>query len=66
MGNVLIAIQLLTALMDRAGAIGALIKNAVSEGRDISTAELDQLARDDDAARTNLEAAIAKARAEGR
>jgi uncharacterized protein YggE len=58
--------MLLLGLLDRAVAWGALIRKAQSEGRDITAAELDTLAAEDDAAKAALDAAIAKARSEGR
>ena len=60
--NAALAIQLLLGLLDRATAIGALLKQAEDEGRDISDAELDALAAADDQARAALVAAIAAAR----
>jgi len=60
-----VAITLLLGLLDRAAAYGALISQAKSEGRDITDAELDELAGEDDQARKDLEAAIAKRKAGG-
>ena len=60
-----LAITLLLGLIDRAAAYGALISKAKAEGRDVSEAELDALASEDDQARKELEAAIAKRRAGG-
>lgn len=59
-------ISLMLGLLDRASQIGTLINTARGEGRDVSAAELQQLAAQDDKARDELVAAIAKAQAEGR
>lgn len=56
-------ISLLLALLDRASAIGALIGKAQSEGRDVTEVEIDTIIAADDAAKTALEAAIARRRA---
>jgi hypothetical protein len=58
-----LAIQVLFGLLDRASAIGALIKQAQAEGRDVTDAELNALATADDAARAALVAAIAERKA---
>jgi len=60
--NAAIAVSLILGLLDRASAIGALLKAARAEGRDLTEAEIDKLVAEDDAARTELDAAIAKAR----
>ena len=60
--NTTIVIQLLLGLIDRASAIGALISKSQAEGRDISDAELNALAIEDDAARDALVKAIAAAK----
>jgi len=60
------ALTLLTQLLGQVTALGNLIRTAQAEGRDITPAELDTLAAGDDAARSALEAAIARARADGR
>lgn len=62
MGNALVAVDLLIGLLDRATVISDLIRKAQSEGRDITAAELDQLAKEDDTARAALQAAIDKAK----
>ena len=62
MGNAAIVVDLLLGLLDRASAIGALLAKANAEGRDVTEAELDTLAGEDDAARAALDAAIKKAR----
>jgi len=62
MGNAELAITLLLGLLDRAQAIGNLINQARAEKRDITDAELDKLASDDDQARARLKAAIDAAR----
>lgn len=64
--NAAILVQLVLGLIDRAAAYGALLNKARAEGRDVSDAELDGLASDDDAWRQKQKDAIAKARAEGR
>lgn len=58
MNNALIATNLLLGLLDRAAAIGGLIRTAQAEGRDVTAAELDALLADDAAARIQLQAAI--------
>ena len=64
--QVLAAIDLLLALLDRAAAISAKIAAAQAEGRPLSDAEWAAIVADDDEARLDLVAAIAKAKAEGR
>lgn len=64
--DALTAITLLTQLLAQATALGNLIRTAQTEGRDITPAELDTLAAGDDLARAALEAAIARAKIEGR
>lgn len=64
--DALTAITLLTQLLAQATALGNLIRTAQAEGRGITPAELDTLAAGDDVARAALEAAIARAEAEGR
>lgn len=59
MGNAAIAVQLLLGLLDRASQIGELLKTAQTSGVDLTDAQLDQLATDDDTARKALQAAIA-------
>jgi hypothetical protein len=63
--NALILLQLLTQLIGQADAIGKLLAQAHGEGRDISTAELDALFANDDAARARLQAAIDAAKGGG-
>lgn len=58
MENLAILMQVLLPLLDRAGAIGALISKAQGEGRDVTDAELDALFSDDDAAKAALDKAI--------
>lgn len=60
--TLLITSMLLSAL-DRAAAIGATLKKAQEEGRDVTEAELDAAQAADDAAAAALDAAIAKAKA---
>ena len=57
-------LQLLFGLLDRAQAISQLLSTAQAEGRDVTSAELDALVAQDNAARVELEAAIKKARQE--
>jgi hypothetical protein len=52
------------ALVNQAGALGALYAKAQAENRDVTQAELDSLVLADDLARANLVVAIAKRRAE--
>ena len=56
--NAGLVLSLLFGLLDRTAAIAQLLKTANAEGRDITDAELDALASDDDAARAELVAAI--------
>lgn len=56
--NINLAITLLLSALNRASEIGTLISKARSENRDISDAELDALAENDDVAREALEQAI--------
>lgn len=61
-----IAMDVVFGLLDRAMAYAAVVNKAKAENRDVSSEELDALAAADDAAKAKLDAAIAKARAEGR
>ena len=60
MDTALLATTLLLRLLEQAQAVGALILKARSEGRDITTEELDALAAADDVVRDTLNAEIAK------
>ena len=62
MGNTLLAVDLMIGLIDRAVAYSAVIQKARAENRDVTSAELDQLAAQDDVAREELRAAIEKAK----
>jgi hypothetical protein len=62
----LAAVDLVLALLVRAQAISSIIAQAQAENRDITQAELDRIVSDDDKARTDLVAAIEKAKSEGR
>jgi hypothetical protein len=62
----LAAIDLILALLTRASAISAIVAQAQAEKRDLTEAEMNQIISDDDKARTDLVAAIEKAKAEGR
>ena len=59
-------IELLINLIDRAAAASALIKRARAEGRDVTAEELEVLREQGDAALADLDAAIARAKSEGR
>lgn len=63
MKNLDVLVTLLLGLMDRASAIGGLIRTAQAEGRDVTPEELDTLAKNDDASRAALANAIANAKA---
>jgi hypothetical protein len=63
MNSTLMATNLLLGLLDRAAAIGSLLALAQAEGRDITAAELDDVFLADAAAREQLVAAIAAAKA---
>jgi hypothetical protein len=60
--NALIATSILLALIDRAAVVSQLIQAARSQGRDISTVELDDLVAEDDVAKAALDEAIATAK----
>ena len=62
MTNALALIALLLQYSDKITQIGTLLTTAHAEGRDVSSAELDTLFADDDAARAALDAAIAAAK----
>lgn len=64
--NELAAINLVLAMLAEGGPISMLIDQARAEGRTISKTEWDQLFEDDDNARAELDAAIEKAKSEGR
>lgn len=59
-------IELLIQLIDRAAAASAIIKQARAEGRDVTSAELQQLRSEGDAALADLDAAIQAAKDQGR
>jgi hypothetical protein len=62
-----LAITLLIALANNAGRISTAISQAQAEGRtELTDAEFDAIMANDDAARIRQEAALAKAKAEGR
>lgn len=63
--NAALAISLLTELLKQAAAISVLVRQAQSEGRDLTPAELDAVVSSDDQARVALVDAIARARAGG-
>lgn len=60
------AVGLLLALLDRAATWGTIIQNARNEGRPVSEAEVDAFVAQADQSDTALQAAIEKAKAEGR
>ena len=62
----LAAINLVLALLAEGGPVSMLIDKARAEGRTITQAEFDELFAEDSAARAQLAAAIAAAKAEGR
>ena len=62
MNNALILIGLLLQYSDKIAAVSKLLNTAHSEGRDVTSAELDALFADDDAAKIALDAAIAAAK----
>ena len=64
--DTLAAINLALALLAGGGPISGLIDKARAEGRKISKTEWDGLFSGDDAAMAQLEADIARAKAEGR
>lgn len=63
---VLTGIELLIQLIDRAAAASAVIKAARAEGRDVTSAELQKLRSEGDQSLADLDAAIQKAKDEGR
>jgi hypothetical protein len=56
-------LTLMIQMMSRAAEFGALITKARSEGRDVTEAELDALAANDDLMRAELQKAINEAKA---
>lgn len=64
--NLLLAVTLVDSLLTRAATLNATIMQARKEGRDVSAAELAGARARDDLAKVELDAAIAKAKAEGR
>lgn len=61
--GILTGIDLIMQLIDKMSAIGAKIAAARKEGRDLTEAELDELASQYDNAAAELRATIAKAKA---
>lgn len=59
-------IGLLLQLIEQAARVSTVIRQAQTEGRDVSSAELAQIVVENDGARTALVDAIAEARAAGR
>jgi hypothetical protein len=64
--STLAAIDLVLALITRAQQISLLVAQAQAEGRELSKADWDEIIAENDLAKSALEAAIAKAKAEGR
>jgi len=60
------AIELLLTLVTNAGRISSVIRQAQAEGREVSSAELSDIIRDNDGARAALVDAIERAKSEGR
>lgn len=60
------AVGLLLALIDRVAQWSAVVQNARNEGRPVSEAEVDAFVAQAEASDVSLQAAIAKAKAEGR
>lgn len=63
MNNAIALVALLLQYSDKITQIGKLLATAHAEGRDVTDAELDALFAQDDAARAQLQAAIAAAAA---
>lgn len=59
-------LEILIQLIDRVSAASAIIKKARAEGRDVTLLELQDLRGEGDQLLTDLDAAIAQAKAEGR
>jgi hypothetical protein len=62
MKNVALAVSLLTELLRQAAAISTLVRQAQTEGRDLTAQELDAVQALDDASRANLVGAIERAK----
>lgn len=61
------AIDLLLTMINRAQRVSAMIQSAKEQGRtSLTDEEVDELVTKNDTARAELDAAIAKAKAEGR
>lgn len=58
MKNAAILVDLLLGLLDRADAIGKLLRTAQQENRDVTDAEIDTLVSVDDISRIRLQDAI--------
>jgi len=56
--NAIALLALLLQYSDKVGQMANLLNTAAKENRDVTTAELDQLFADDNAARDRLQAAI--------
>lgn len=59
-------IGLLLQLIEQAARVSAVVRQAQAEGRDVTSAELAELVRENDGARAALVDAIERAKAEGR
>lgn len=61
------AVDLLISLLSQAAKVGGMIARARAAGREsLNESEIDELLADDHQARNDLQAAIERARAEGR
>jgi hypothetical protein len=63
--NAELLVTLILGLVDRAASIGALLNKAKSEGRDITSEEIDAEFAKEAVARAELQAAVDAARAKG-
>lgn len=66
MNNAALVLELTLILMQRTQALQLLLQKAHTEGRDVTPEELQQAKVEDDLARAELDAAIERAKAEGR
>lgn len=66
MDKILAALDLWLAYQKEAGRVSALILGARAENRDLTAEELASVAQDDDAGRTHLVEALARAKEQGR
>lgn len=59
-------IELILNMLDRTAAAGSILRQAHAEGRQASSAELAQVRAEGDALMSDLDAAIERAKTEGR